>query len=60
MKMLFGAYVYYIWLKRTKRLHGASPFSADEIIQTILNDVKGRIFGTPRLKKLYANADSWR
>lgn len=54
IKLAINTFIYHIWVEKNSRLHGGVPSSAHSTIQTILQDIRGRISGIPRLRKLYS------
>lgn len=57
LKLGLSACIYYLWLERNKRIHGGTPSSHNELILSILQCIRDRAAGVPRLGKIYSTTE---
>lgn len=53
MKLGLNACIYHLWIERNSRMHAGVPKNACEVASSILLDIRGRILGVPRLRKIF-------
>lgn len=51
LKIGLSATIYHLWLERNSRMHNGNPCSALVLVQKILQTIKDKVTGVPRLKK---------
>jgi hypothetical protein len=56
-RLVFGASIYNIWRTRNEIRHGGSPLSEDQLLQKIHVDVRSRILGKGKFKKIPRNIE---
>lgn len=56
MKLRLSATIYHIWLEKNSRMHNGLPSSAMALAQKILQNIRDRVVGVPRLKKRFSSA----